>query len=289
MNKYQKRFLSLFPPPLIPSFAALLSVILVTGCALLTPAAPVLPPVEMSDSMGAPPEDSTSESSETPDGWRILAPGLDWRIFSPEGQVFGQIAALRIDPALYTFRAHYRPGEPQTVAEWRDSLPGAVALVNANFFDVDNRVVGMLISDGVGSGQAFTSRGGTFAVGADDLPLIFSNIDSPYQGEAYQHAVQGFPMLVQGGAAAYSNNDAPTRRTAVGIDAQGRVVLLATPGIGLSLRELSAFLAGEEVALVDAFNLDGGGSTMMSVLVDSHTFLLPSRDPVPAVLAVYPR
>ena len=45
----------------------------------------------MSDTMGAPPEDSASDASETADGWRILAPGLDWRIFSPEGQPFGAV------------------------------------------------------------------------------------------------------------------------------------------------------------------------------------------------------
>lgn len=288
MNMYLKRLTTFFQSSRMSIALTLLCLTLVTGCTLITP---VLPPVEMSDSMGTAPEAESTADSTAVDGeaWRVLAPGLEWRIFSPEGQPLGQITALRIDPALYTFRAHYRPGEPQTVADWRDSLPEAVALVNANFFDVDNQIVGMLISDGVVSGQAYTGRGGTFAIGVDDPPIIFSNIDSPYQGEAYQQAVQGFPMLVQGGAAAYSNNDAPTRRTAVGIDAQGRVVLLTTPGFGLSLKDLSAFLAGDELALVDAFNLDGGGSTMMSVVVDSHNFLLPSRDPVPAVLAVYPR
>lgn len=251
--------------------------------------APALPQAEMSESFSQPPTDQ-GEGDNADAGWKTLAQGLEWRIFSPEGQPLGQITALRIDPALYTFRVHYRPGEPLAVIPWRDTLSDAVAFVNANFFDEFDKVVGLLISEGAAHGQAFTTRGGTFALGEDDgNPLILSNTESPYQGEAYRLAVQGFPMLVQDGAAVYTSEDRATRRTAIGIDAEGRVVLMTTPGLGLKLRDLSTFLAESELALVDAFNLDGGGSTMMSISLTSESFLLPSRDAVPTVLAVYPR
>lgn len=41
---------------------------------------------------------------------------------------------------------------------------------------------------------------------------------------------------------------------------------------------------------MNAFNLDGGGSTMLFLAAPGEPeYSLPSFDPVPAVLAVYPR
>jgi uncharacterized protein YigE (DUF2233 family) len=224
------------------------------------------------------------------DGWETLAPGLEMRRFIPIGQFFGETVVLRIDPARYSFRTHYRPGEPAAVVAWRDDLSDAVALINANFFSDASEVVGLLISDGVAYGEAFTTRGGTFGIDALGVPVIRSNIDEPYSGEAYSAAVQGFPMLVLDGEPAYTRGgDGPNPRTAIGLDADGRVLLIVSTGLGLSLRDLSAFLAADVLNLDRAFNLDGGGSSLMSVATTAQSFVLASRDPVPAVLAVYPR
>ncbi|MFN8562733.1 MAG: hypothetical protein U0703_14210 [Anaerolineae bacterium] len=37
-----------------------------------------------------------------------------------------QFVALRIDLALFTFRVHYRPGDPLNLEQWRDLLPNHV-------------------------------------------------------------------------------------------------------------------------------------------------------------------
>lgn len=221
------------------------------------------------------------------DSWRTVAPGLEFRIYLPEGQPTGLIAALRIDPTQYAFRVHYRPGDPQYMGQWREQLQGAAAFINTNFFDPEFRALGLVVADGVVHGNAFTSRGGLFAI-QDNLPLIRSNVHEPYAGEPYAQAVQGFPMLILDGQVNFTDTtgDRNTRRTAIGIDSQGRVVLLATPGLGLRLAEFAAFLAETDLGLTQAFNLDGGGSTMM--VVPSADFILPSLDSVPTVLAVYP-
>jgi len=62
---------------------------------------------------------------------------------------------------------------------------------------------------------------------------------------------------------------------------------MVTPLLGPTLLDLSAFLAQSDMDLVNAFNLDGGGSTMM--VIAPEDYLIASRDPVPAVLAIYPR
>jgi Trk K+ transport system NAD-binding subunit len=61
---------------------------------------------------------------------------------------------------------------------------------------------------------------------------------------------------------------------------------MVTPIFGPSLSDLSRFLAESDLGLVNAFNLDGGRSTMIDV-PDSNT-TIRALDRVPAVLAIYP-
>jgi hypothetical protein len=227
----------------------------------------------------------------TPDtsGWRILAPGLEQRSYRPEGNLLGELYVLRIDPNLYTFRAHYRPGTPLNLSAWQNELRGAVAFVNANFFDEQGHILGMLVADGVVYGQSLVNHGGTFLV-LNGQPRLRSNIYEPYAGELYEQAVQAFPMLLLNGQSVYNpaRQEPVSRRTVVAQDRQGRVLLMATPLFGMSLEALSAFLPATDMGVVDALNLDGGGSTMLYVN-SSPPARLPSIDPVPAVLAVYSR
>lgn len=212
-------------------------------------------------------------------------------MYAPGGDnAFAQLFALRIDPALYTFRAHYRPGDPLTLPSWRDTLPGVVALINANFFDTARNVLGLLVADGVTYGQSFVDRGGMVQV-VGGYPRVRSLISEPYYGEALEQAVQGFPVLVLNGQQAYTTaqGDRVARRTVVGQDANGRIVILVTTSLlGMRLVDLSAYLPTTDLNLITAVNLDGGGSTMLYVSTPSP-YLLYSFDPVPAVLAVYPR
>lgn len=234
------------------------------------------------------PTETTPPTSTS--GWEVIAPGLERRTYVVDSNSPAQILALRIDPAQYRARVHYRPGEPLRVQEWVESLPGVVALVNGNFFDPERNVVGLLVSDGVVYGQSFQGRGGMFAV-QNGVPRVRSNSLEPYRGEALEQAVQAFPMLVLDGEQAYHSTapDRVTRRTAIGQDTQGRIILMTTPLIGMTLIELSAFLPTTDMQLVNAFNLDGGGSTMMYITTESQPYLLASIDPVPAVLAFYGR
>ncbi len=245
----------------------------------------VLPPSTVAtESALAPPE------AVDANGWEQLEPGLERRLFTPPGGLLAQMLAVRVDPAYFEFRAHYQPGESLRLQQWQAALQGAAVIVNANFFDPEQRVLGLLVSDGVAHGVPYTGRGGWFAV-QNGVPLVRSTTAQPYNGEPLEQAVQAFPMLVQDRQAVYASasGDRVTRRTAIGQDDQGRIVLLVTPAVGLTLADLSAFLAASDMGLVNAFNLDGGGSTMLGIDSGGESYRLNSRDPVPAVLAVYPR
>ncbi|MGJ3238545.1 MAG: phosphodiester glycosidase family protein [Anaerolineae bacterium] len=207
-------------------------------------------------------------------------------LFLRQGSVFFQ--AVRIDPTQYYFRTHYRAGEPLTLAQWQAELPDAEVIINANFFTPEHTVLGLLISDGVIHGTPYRDRGGMFFVDGEQVG-IRNTVQIPYANEAFQQAVQAFPILVQDGEARYTNpNDtAISRRTVVAEDANGRIVMMVTAGFGISLPALSTYLADSDLNLVNALNLDGGGSTMMAITSSDTTII--SVDPVPAVLAVYRR
>ncbi|PJF27732.1 MAG: hypothetical protein CUN53_02945 [Phototrophicales bacterium] len=224
-------------------------------------------------------------------GWELIAPGLERRTYNP-GSLFVSFTALRIDPAYFDIRAHYSPGEPLTLEQWRSRLPDAMAFINANFFDPSGYALGLVIVDGVAYGRSYLDRGGMLYV-QDGTPKVRSTLREPYQGEAIEYAAQAFPMLVMDGQAVFINErrDRPSRRTVVGEDSQGRIVLLASSSlIGMRLTDLSAYLPTTDLDLVNAVNLDGGGSTLLALYPpQGNAALTPSFDPIPVVIAVYPR
>lgn len=251
------------------------------GCEAVTPftVAPTYAPARATVYAPPPP---TSE-------WLSLTNGIEQRTLIPEGNLLAQKIVLRLDPQQVTFRAHYRPNAPLTLSEWRQQLPDAQVIVNANFFTQENTVLGMLISDGVRYGTSYSDRGATFYSDTAQTVGLYDNRGSGFISETWVQAVQAFPVLVWDGVQAYRNQQAvrPSRRTVLGIDTSGRVLLMVTPGIGLGLYDLSAFLSQSDLELARAVNLDGGGSTMLWLA--SASYALPSIDPVPAVLAVYLR
>ena len=95
-------------------------------------------------------------------------------------------------------------------------------------------------------------------------------------------AVSGTPWLIRDGRARTAQDDAscvafcakPHPRTAVGLDASGRVLYLVLaagrrdPVLGLPLAELAGVL--RELGAVQAFNLDGGGSSTLLIRGESR-------------------
>jgi exopolysaccharide biosynthesis protein len=221
--------------------------------------------------------------------WQPLSLGMEQQTLRPGGiYTFSSFAALRIDPAHYTFRVGYTPGVARSLDQWRATLPGAVALINANFFDGNNYALGLAVADGVVYGTSYTDRGGMLAV-QNGIVRVRSTIDEPYFGEPLEQAAQAFPNLVLNGAQAYANArpDRASRRTVVGQDAQGQIIFLASSSlIGMTLVDLSAWLPTTELGLMTAVNMDGGGSSLLWAQGGPS---VPSFDPVPVVIAVYPR
>ena len=230
------------------------------------------------------------EPTEKPDPvWQAIAEGLVWRRLRPNRDELAQLIVIRVDPAKYRFRALYRAGRPASLAEWRALEPNASVIINANFFDADYHVLGLIVSDGVKSGNPYRDRGGSFVI-KDGMPAVIANRGpGSWTDGDIEQAAQGFPLLVENGEPAYKarSRGERTRRTLIATDARGRILIIVAPFLGLSLADLSAYLPGADLQIDAALNLDGGRSTMLAL--PGADYFLPSLEPAPSVLAVYPR
>lgn len=224
-------------------------------------------------------------------GWEAAAPGLALRSVSIPVSSGGLIPAtlVRVDPSLYTMRVHYDQTNPSTISAWQ-ARTGAALVVNGGYFTPEYAPLGLLVADGQITGQSFDGFGGMLSTSGEGVSLRALS-QEPYFGEPLDQAVQGRPVLLYPGGtpADFDFSTEPDRRTAVALDAEGRLVFIIVDRSAVSLYELRDWLAVQDVFDVTAaLNLDGGGSTGMALAVEGRARLIDSWSTLPVVLAFYP-
>jgi len=261
--------------------AALASLLLLAGgCNLNTSTTPTSLPV-------------ATPAPAAASGWELVAPGIEARsirIEEPYADRSFSLIAARIDPAQVIFRVHYQPREWQTLPQWQSSLNDPLLVVNGSFFTEFGEAVGFVVADGQRHGSTLRGYGGMFQVIKDDV-RVRSLVAEPFQGDAYNQVVQGYPMLIEPGGFVASTGDGfdvPARRTMIAQDRQGRILLMVTPLGQLTLRNAQQWLLNSGLDIHVAVNLDGGKSTGLYLGGDDGSFY-PSIDPIPVVIAVYSR
>jgi hypothetical protein len=108
----------------------------------------------------------------------------------------------------------------------------------------------------------------------------------------YEQVVQGFPLYIEPGgepAATGRGFDDPSRRTAIAQDAEGNILIFSTRDGLITLREMQRWLLESGLNLDAAFNLDGGKSVGIYLELEEEPLLYSSVEPVPVVIAAYPR
>lgn len=266
--------------------------LILTACAI-TPATAVpptpLPTIQPTPTLIVTPPSSTA-TPQADSGWELLQTGLDRRaiqVFDENGRQTEQLTLLRIDPNLFAFKIGYSPGEPKPLATWQQET-GAQIVVNGGFFTPEFLATGLIVVDGQPSGSSYVGFGGMVTMDEHGV-VVRSLVERPYQPtETFDYALQAFPMLVLNGEAAYQTADIDrARRTAIGVDGNGRVLLIIASWGGFSLAEFSSYLAQADFGLVIALNLDGGTSTGL-ILADSAESV-SSFTAVPSVITVSPK
>lgn len=202
-----------------------------------------------------------------------------------------RVHLLRYDPAR--FETVVVPastlGERLADAPAFQRAAGAVAAINAGYFDPDFKPLGLLYSRGrqwsrlrqVDHGVFFVAAGRPGVVHARDWRVP----------QELEFAVECGPRLVVDGRPLTFKPGA-SRRVAIGHDAQGRVVVAVSEG-PQTLADLGALLVRAEAAggpeLRAALNLDGGSSAMLALAAGAVRVEVRAPARVPVGLAIVAR
>jgi len=224
-----------------------------------------------------------------------LQPAIELRQVRVEADAGAErLVIVRLDPAAVRFRVHYDPIAPRPVSAWAERLQ-PLLVVNGGYFTPENETVGLLISDGQIWGSPYEDFAGMFAVapdpagGGEQVSVRWLH-DQPYDpAEPLKEALQSFPVLVKPGGVmgfpADSDDGRSARRTVVAQDHQGHILLIVAPRGTLGLHELARFLAGSDLDLDVALNLDGGFSTGLWLRAGGAAMEVDSLVPVPSVIS----
>jgi uncharacterized protein YigE (DUF2233 family) len=221
-------------------------------------------------------------------GWQMHHPGMEVRSLNvPADPNVERVTVVRIDPAQLRIRVLYEPGNGYPVSVWSQQT-GALLVINAGYFTAEKHVTGLTVSNGNRHGTVYGDYAGMLAVTYEETVSVRWLRHWPYDpNEPLREAVQCFPVLVKPGGVLGFPSDGDdgriSRRTVVGQDREGRLLLLIAPRGYLSLHQLSSWLASSDLNLDTALNLDGGTSSGLWISAGPQ---LDSMTSVPAVIAV---
>ena len=228
-------------------------------------------------------------------GWPLLQPGLERRvipIYDDQNQQVESLYIYRLDQNYFRMDVAYA-ATPKSLQTWQEETNAAM-VINGGYFSVKSGSYfpdGLTIVHGNPLGSSFAGYGGMLAINRDQAELR-SLVQKPYNSnEPLQAALQSFPILVQPGGklgfGADKEDHARARRTVIGQDKNGRILLIVAPDGYFTLHELSVYLTESNLNLDIAVNLDGGGST--GLLVANPREIIPSKVLLPFVILVYAR
>lgn len=201
--------------------------------------------------------------------WYAVSPGLQGAVckYSPAAGAT-RILAARIDPKQWSIRvADRHTGLPAGGATADQVCGTAGAAINASFFNMtDQTPIGLLIVDGKKRYPAHTAEGmyggwGVLVVRQHVPSIVVGLKNIPKDAE---YVLQCGPPLVVGGVIPPSfKHPLAARRAAVGMDAAGNVLFIASDGL-LTFTQWAGILR-DQFGCVDALNLDGGPSVQLAI------------------------
>ena len=215
----------------------------------------------------------------------LLAPGITQTISyattTDKKQMVYYVAKVDVKRDDVTIMANYKDNDPskgwgmqrvedQTVAlvnnysSKYENFSAVVATNGDGFNTTTGKPGGLLIMDGVEWNPV--DKDGFFAILKDGSAVIGTQEDYDTYKTQIQEAIGGFgAVLVKDGEIVTTNNSGRASRTAIGINADGEVIMMVLDGrqepfsCGGTMVEIAQIML--EAGCVNAVNLDGGGST----------------------------
>ena len=230
--------------------------------------------------------------------WKSVDSGIEYRNLSlerSEPNYSFDLKLVRFDPEQISARIissgqfQLKGGDAKTLAQ----RTGAVATINANYFDEKGKPLAFLktagqdINRGVSKHALYT---GVFGV-RDSTPFIIHRND--FQAAQVQEALQSGPLLLNQGSAvqAMPGVGRYSRRSVIAVDKQQRLIIGVTDTVlgGLSFAELQELFANPKWQLEtpDLLNLDGGGSAQLYVKTKKLEEFISGTSEVPVVIGFF--
>ncbi len=235
----------------------------------------------------APSQKSTAPTIEIKanTNWKSIGRGVALREFATRATTQDaavQITALRCAPT----RIHFVIGDKLDAAQWRKKNR-AMAVVNGGYFSPDGRSMGLRIVQNKRVNDLHAADWGVFFVKENRARIVHTRDYKALRDAGKTHrvleAIQCGPRLVVDGKLTQLKAQW-ARRTALGIDRNGQVVVAIADG------DLS-FAAWQKVWRDDlrcpnALNLDGGGSTQLSLKTRKTAREISGSWPVPDAVCI---
>jgi hypothetical protein len=230
--------------------------------------------------------------------WKTVQKGIEFRQIALERTEPSQtldLKLLRFDiqwvlpRVLYSGQFQLKGASAKTFAE----KTGAIAAINANYFDEKGRPLAYLktaereINPAISKHALYT---GIFGV-RDAAPFVVHRDN--FQPARTSEALQTGPLLLNRSAAIEVMNGLGryARRSVIGIDKEGRVIIGVTDAIlgGLNFTELQELFTGIKWQLntLDLLNLDGGGSAQLYVKAGKFEEWVSGTSEVPVAIGFF--
>ncbi|MBI2990589.1 MAG: phosphodiester glycosidase family protein [Deltaproteobacteria bacterium] len=226
-----------------------------------------------------------------PGSWKAIHKGAEFRKLTLQRGEPHQVIDLkmvRFDPRwlipriVRSLQLKLKATNVRTLAE----KSGAMAAINANYFDEKGKPLGFLKAAGDGANSPVSKSSlftGIFAV-KDRAPFIIHK--DHFSPELADEGLQAGPLLLAKGRAGKQS-----RRALIGIDKEQRLTIAVTDSLfgGLTWVELQEiFGAGPwQVQTVDLLNLDGGGSAQLYVKGAQLEEHVPGTTEVPVAIGFF--
>jgi uncharacterized protein YigE (DUF2233 family) len=207
--------------------------------------------------------------------WTSMGNGLETRSFSWQG---ARIYAFRAAPT----RVELAHGSFLDAAQWLKKSKARVA-INGGYFDGAGDPLGLRVSAGKRHSRLRRADWGVFWIKNGRAHISHTRDYSPTTRP--QQAIQCGPRLVVAGKIT-DLKPQWDRRTGLGIDRSGNVVLAIAEG-QLSLADWAqVFASSKGLSCRDALNLDGGGSTQVAYSNHSQREVVEGSWPVPDAIVI---
>jgi len=229
--------------------------------------------------------------------WKAVFQGIEFRRITLERSEPYQVIQLKI------VRCDNRSTEPRVVQSSDYHLKssnvrtlveksGALAMINANYFDDRGAALGFLkvggdVNPTISKSALFT---GIFAI-KNRIAFIVHRDD--FDARQADQGLQAGPLLLSKSVPLNVTRGAERqfRRSVIGMDAARRFVIAATDNLfgGLTWVELQELFGAPEwrIETADLMNLDGGGSAQLHVKTPRFEEYVPGTAEVPVAIGFF--